>query len=193
MRNQSGVQKAKRGVDRRAVALLSVGGVLLVGGLLAGRKRIAKLFSDLKLEGLHPMAKARIAAFLSDVETQLGYKPIITSGYRTQAQQQKLQQSGNPNAVSAGTSPHVYGLAIDANFTKDGVQLHSRSGRLAWEQSGIPALARRHGLRWGGDFNKPDVVHFDYGWSPTIAVAKLNEAKARYGAQWMQADLRQIA
>ena len=192
MRRQVKVGRGGRNPNGRAVALLSVGGALLVGGFLAGRARIARLFNDRKLDGLHPLARARMVAFLSEVEARLGYTPTITSGYRTQAEQQRLQRAGNANAVSAGTSPHVYGLAIDANFTRRGARLHSGSGRAAWEMSGIPALARRHGLRWGGDFSRPDVVHFDYGWSPTIAAAKLNEATARFGGQWMQADLRQI-
>ena len=192
MRRQVKVRGGGRTPNGRAGALLAVGGALRGGGRLAGRARIARLFNDRKLDGLHPLARARMAAFLSEVEARLGYTPTITSGYRTQAEQQRLQRAGNANAVSAGTSPHVYGLAIDANFTRRGAQLHSGSDKAAWEMSGIPALARRHGLRWGGDFSRPDVVHFDYGWSPTIAATKLNEATARFGGQWMQADLRQI-
>lgn len=178
--------------DRRPLLWLTAGGVLLAAGLLAGRRVVAQLINGSRLSELHPRARARIAAFLEAVQQRLGYSVRITSGYRTQQRQAELQRV-NPYAVSAGTSPHVYGLAIDANFSKGGETLHSRSSLAAWEASGIPALARAYGLRWGGDFTTRDTVHFDYGWGASIAQAKLREAKARFGeARWFTADLRTI-
>lgn len=171
---------------------IAAGGALIVAGLFAGRKRVQALLNGSKLEGLHPKAKERFTAFLTEVQNRLGYSVYITSGYRTQQRQAALQK-GNKYAVSAGTSPHVYGLGIDANFSKDGRALTSKTSPNDWEASGIPALARRYGMRWGGDFASRDVVHFDYGWSPALAQSKLKEAKARFGETgWFTADLRQI-
>lgn len=177
--------------NKRAIGLIALGGALLIGGLCAGKKKIVQLFSDIKLNDLNPAAKEKFTAFLNDVKTNLGWEPVITSGYRTQQRQAALMKT-NAKAVSAGTSPHVYGLAIDANFRKYGLQLSSKSSVSAWEASGIPKLARQHGLRWGGDFSNADVVHFDYGWDPTIAQATFKKAVETYGNDWMKADLRTL-
>lgn len=185
-------RRAVKVANRRPLIWIAAGGILLAVGLFAGRKQIVRFINGSKLNELHPVAREKITAFLNKVQQQLGYTVRITSGYRTQQRQAELQQT-NKYAVSAGTSPHVYGLAIDANFSKNGRTLHAKSSLAEWEASGIPTLARNLGLRWGGDFAARDTVHFDYGWGPAVARAKLQAAKARFGdKKWFTADLRTI-
>lgn len=112
---------------------------------------------------LNPKAKQKFKDFIKAIEDGLGYSVIITSGYRTFEKQQSLYDSGQTTA-RGGRSYHNYGMAIDINAVKLGTWLRMGSSKIAWEESGIPQLAKNMGLRWGGDFsNFYDPVHFDLG------------------------------
>ncbi len=100
-----------------------------------------------------------------------GYEVILTSSYRTSAEQKKLynaykNQSGGRAAKS---SKHTLKIAVDLNLKKNGVLLKKSSSREEWEASGIPAIAKNMGFRWGGDFiGNYDPVHFDLGNDFTV-------------------------
>lgn len=81
------------------------------------------------------------------------------------------QKKGYTVTITSALRPgdngfHGKGGAIDINLAKDGQVWGLRVGQTskqAWEDTGLPAYARSIGLRWGGDFSTPDVVHFDIG------------------------------
>jgi hypothetical protein len=121
---------------------------------------------------LHPDAQPRFLALLQAIEA-LGYRVLLTSSWR-----------------AGGTDPHAYGLALDLNIIHiaTGVQYGMKVGRTSkaeWEATGVPALIRRLGFRWGGDFVTPwpdlqgnlhaayDPVHVDdCKRNPTAQLAK---------------------
>lgn len=129
---------------------------------------------------LHPAAKKVFREFIAEAEKR-GYSIIITSGYRTFAEQQK-QYILNSNNAQPGYSFHNFGMAIDINMIgPDGSYIKS-TAKNKWEQSGIPALAKKLGFRWGGDFvGYYDPVHFDLGYTYSINDLR-NKALTQYGS-----------
>lgn len=97
--------------------------------------------------------------------------PFLTQTLRTNEEQNKLFAQGRttPGKVvtnaRAGQSLHNYGHAFDIAF-KDA------KGKVDWEDtepySRFAAIAKRHGLAWGGDWKSfKDVPHFEppnYTW-----------------------------
>lgn len=77
----------------------------------------------------------------------------FTSGFRDLAEQRALfaRQGSRGLAAQPGRSYHNYGLALD--FVADTPTAQTRAG----------TLAESVGLRWGGRFRPPDVVHIDAG------------------------------
>lgn len=103
----------------------------------------------------------------------------------------------NPNALvrtfkdGGEGSAHTYGLALDLNLRKGGKSYTQEVPYTEWEKTGVPALARSMGFRWGGDFTtykwkgkkdwtNRDPVHFDLkDQYDTVKLAA--KAKAKYG------------
>lgn len=151
------------------------------------------------IKKLHPLAQPVFRAFIKDV-TDMGYKVVINSGYRTfqdqytqwlaglsDADRTKVKAGADPskfkskNAV-AGRSGHNYGMAIDMNIYKDGKVWLKADPDSKWEATGIPKLAKeKYGMTWGGDLNGyQDAVHFDL--SKKYGIDKLyNAAIKQYG------------
>jgi hypothetical protein len=113
------------------------------------------------LKDLNPMAVTRFKKFIADVEQKLGYKVIITSGYRDFKQQAK-EHAANAKNAPAGRSYHNYGLAIDINLVKGTKVINKSSPMAVWADSGVLKIAKDNGLTWGGSFaGYYDPVHFD--------------------------------
>lgn len=102
----------------------------------------------------------------------LGHAMMVTDGVRTLAQQQALYAQGrhghpgpivtNADGIGLTRSNHQvrsdgYGHAIDACFVLDGKP--SWAETLPWGTYG--ARAKAHGLKWGGDWTKPDKPHVE--------------------------------
>lgn len=104
----------------------------------------------------------KFVAFINEVESRTSYKVLITDGVRTYAQQAELHKK-NPSNAKPGTSKHEKKNAIDLNLTKGGVITHRKAtSKAEWEKTGVPAIAREMGFRWGGDFKSyHDPVHFE--------------------------------
>jgi hypothetical protein len=114
------------------------------------------------IEKLHPSVRDKFAKFFADVERKLGLQMIATSGTRTDEEQALLNKE-NPANAKAGLSDHNYGFALDINvLDKSGkVILRKASPKAEWEKSGVIAIAKQHGINWGGDFKSyADNVHF---------------------------------
>lgn len=106
---------------------------------------------------------APYAKHLVDVAQQAGLRPVLTSTYRSTADQSRLyaRRSKNPYPVAPpGSSPHHTGLAFDLTLALVESEKHA----------GLAALGdywKRMGGRWGGDFKHYDPVHFDViSWGP---------------------------
>lgn len=93
------------------------------------------------------------------------YKILITSGYRSWAEQEVLKTQ-NPNNASPGYSTHNYGLAIDVNIidTSGNIVAKKDSSDSVWFNTGIVSLAKGLGFTWGGtSFGEyADRVHFGF-------------------------------
>jgi peptidoglycan LD-endopeptidase CwlK len=112
-----------------------------------------------KFKDLHPVFKYNLYRFLKTLN-QKGVRIIATSGYRSFEEQNELYQSGATN-TQAGYSMHNYGLGADLNLvTPSGTQLKMSSNRNSWLDT-IQGYENYH-LRWGGNFNLQDNVHFDF-------------------------------
>ena len=95
---------------------------------------------------------------LCDFANSLGLKIFITSAYRNSIVV--------PGAIvtPAVMSNHLVGHAIDCNIVDNGTYWNSEklAGELTGNVLALITFVRNHAiLRWGGDFNTRDVVHFD--------------------------------
>lgn len=104
------------------------------------------------LDKLQPVFRDLVKKFIAEVQTKTSYSVVITSGYRPEF-----------DSDYAYGSYHNYGGAIDCNLVKLGKWINSNSTVSEWKATGAVSIAERIGLRWGGDFSKPDVIHFDFG------------------------------
>jgi hypothetical protein len=116
------------------------------------------LANDAKLKLLPASNRVRFAAFLVACKA-MGWAPIITSGVRTATQQAGLNAANPKNPVKVGTHD---GRALDLNFIKGNIHLKKASPAAEWRASGIIALAKTLGIKWGGEIFKTyyDPVHF---------------------------------
>lgn len=141
---------------------------------------------------LHPKFQPVVAEFIKAVEDRTGYKVIITSAGRSIQEQAKLYEENSSNA-KPGSSYHEFGMAVDINAQKGTTVLKKSTPVADWVGSGIPAIAKEFGLRWGGDFTSyHDPVHFDWGVRYSIAYLQ-GKAREQYGpvaANWIGNELQ---
>lgn len=114
------------------------------------------------LDQLNPSVRGQFISFIKDIES-MGYKVVITSGYRSFQKQASLKAQDSRNAAP-GFSSHNYGTALDLVLVKDGKMIQKNAPRSEWIDTGVPRLAKKkYGMRWGGDFpGYHDPVHFDF-------------------------------
>lgn len=118
-----------------------------------------------KIQTLNKEQYSIFEQFVQDIETQTEWGVLITSTYRTTAEQELLKQKDTRNA-SAGHSKHNFGKAIDINLYKKsslwGKWLIKSSSKKRWESTGILKIANKYNLDWGGNFKSYyDPVHFE--------------------------------
>lgn len=167
------------------IALIAGGGFIALAALaFAFRKQAVKYILDAHHEKhiakLHPAVQDLFRQFIAEVE-KMGWAVIITRSFSTHAEQQALIDKGNKQAALPGNSPHQYGMAIDINLQKGMKWVKMDSPNSEWEATGAPSIARKLGIRWGGDFtgkNKGDRVHFDKWMLP------VNQMKALATSQF---------
>lgn len=110
---------------------------------------------------LNPAERQHFINFFNDVQ-KMGYAVVITSAYRSTADQIR-QKNANPKNATPCFSAHEYGIAIDLNLVKDGKWINKNSPLDLWRSTGVVDLAKnKYNMRWGGDFpGYKDPVHFD--------------------------------
>lgn len=152
-------------MNRRVTYVLlgvAIGGIIL----FATRKQIGKaiqygltLQQERQIKTLNPAVQNRFRELIKAIEAK-GYNVIITSPYRSINKQQRLFEE-RKTTVPGGHSTHNYGIAIDINAQKNTKWYGLNTSKGEWEKTGIPALIRSYGFRWGGDFSAYDPVHID--------------------------------
>jgi hypothetical protein len=112
------------------------------------RFRSTRRVSDPAL--LEPNMRAAVQAVIADAEAH-GIKLMIFETYRSQERQVELFNQHASQLKKVGV--HHYGLACD--IVKD------VNGEPSWKGSFsfLQALAKAHGLIWGGDWGTPNVHH----------------------------------
>lgn len=86
------------------------------------------------------------------------FNDLTKSGYKISS----LGEGGYSYRNVAGTnnlSKHAFGDAVDIN-PRQNPQAYGATGNFAASGIDPAALARQNGLKWGGDWNKPDTMHF---------------------------------
>lgn len=117
--------------------------------------------NEAHVQSMAPSVRGTVRAFLRDIEA-LGYTPKIRDSVRTYQQQAAYKRQDSRNAAP-GHSSHETGIAIDMDLYKGGRVFSKRTPRNAWVNTGVPALAKKYGIRWGGNFRGyPDNNHFDF-------------------------------
>jgi peptidoglycan L-alanyl-D-glutamate endopeptidase CwlK len=117
--------------------------------------------SETKLAAVAPELAARVRAMAATLAAR-GITIRVVSGLRSTAEQARLYASraSNPRPVAApGTSLHEFGRAVDVAIV----------GRGTWPEVG--AAGEAAGLRWGGRFNRVDLVHFELATGAQAAPA----------------------
>ena len=106
-------------------------------------------------------AQDKFRAFAETLQQNyLGYTMTVNAVYRTFARSVQLKKQNSKNAAP-GRSLHNYALAFDANFTDPLGRTYLKKERKPWVESGIPEIARKAGMVWGGNFGGYiDSVHF---------------------------------
>lgn len=115
-----------------------------------------------KIKDLTPEMQERTKKLIAYANSH-GYDVKITSGYRSQAQQDELRtkyEAKGQTRRAAKVSPHTAGKAIDIRVMKDGKRCEA-----GYDLLGEYAVSEL-GMRWGGNFKNWDVEkwHFDYDW-----------------------------
>lgn len=120
--------------------------------------------SSRKAKGIDPNVWTKVLAVLRRMD-DLGHPMIVTDGFRTTEQQQTLYAQGRTSPGKIVTyadgvvnkSNHQSGRAVDCCFLVDGKP--SWDERLPWSLYG--RIAKENGLKWGGDWKKPDKPHIE--------------------------------
>ena len=120
----------------------------------------------------------RFLGFFTELaETYHEYVIYINATFRPLERSLSLKQT-NPKNAYPGKSDHNYGTAIDmqVDLPGGGITLGKEGSKSLWRRTGIPDLAARHGIEWGGDFkNYNDDVHFYLGPKSISAVVRPDE------------------
>jgi peptidoglycan L-alanyl-D-glutamate endopeptidase CwlK len=122
-----------------------------------------------KLLGVHPDLQTRVPQILSAMAV-LGFEMRVTDGLRTLEQQQELYALGRskPGHIVTNADGVVhpsnhqqktdgFGHAVDCTFWVEGEP--SWAEDLPWRCYG--ECAKALGLKWGGDWGKPDKPHIE--------------------------------
>lgn len=134
-----------------------------------------------RLEGQHPSLVAAVTVVL-DVMDRLGHPMVVTDGVRTLVQQQALYAQGRTTPgkivtyangvarpIGTGKSNHQvwadgFGHAVDCTFVVDldadgDMDDPTWDERRPWRLYG--EVAKSQGLKWGGDWTRPDKPHVE--------------------------------
>lgn len=118
-----------------------------------------------EIAALNKDYSVRFGHFIDDIEKNTEWRVEIISGLRSKEEQLQLKKD-NPRNATVNRSRHVLGRAVDLNlYRRNGFlfeHLKKGNSKASWRATGVPELAKRHGLLWGGNYrNYHDPVHFE--------------------------------
>lgn len=129
------------------------------------------------LKQIHPEVRENFRNFFNELDNEYkGFSMIINSTGRTWEDSLRLQKK-NPKNADPGKSTHNYQIAIDINIVTAGSSISSKllkkdTEKSEWINYGIPDVAQKHGILWGGNINGYyDPVHFYFN----LAAADTNK------------------
>jgi hypothetical protein len=169
-----------RRLNQSVISLVFVFGLYMASMLT--RRAINQQQNEDEIKTVSSEVNKTFDHFIKAIETETDWNVHITSGKRSRAEQEKLYHQNKKNA-KPGTSKHELGLALDINLYSTFTLQHIRKAdsKSAWEATGVPAIAKRFGLKWGGEFRTYHYpVHFEitkkaFGNSPENNNAHLPE------------------
>jgi len=135
----------------------------------------------MKLDTLEPEFRAIVEKVIEEVSAATGLEWRATSCRRTIAEQDKLYAQGRTTKgqivtkAKGGQSPHNFGLAVDCcPLTVDKEDFWWAAPAGYWDVYG--AIAKEHGLVWGGDWKFLDLPHIETkDWKTTQAAWRRGE------------------
>jgi len=162
--------KKRKPLIRRLINILFVIIIVTVGYVLYTivydlRVRFINRSELNELAGKNKEYEVRFERFIDDIEKESEWKVKIISGLRSRKEQIQLKHD-NPRNASVNKSRHVLGRAIDINlYKREGIftiWLKKFSSKADWQKTGVPKIAKRYKLLWGGTYrNYHDPVHFE--------------------------------
>ncbi|WP_106768628.1 M15 family metallopeptidase [Paenibacillus faecalis] len=181
--------KVKTRVKRKKKTTFIIIAILLAILYMQLSTTIDNFISDPDIEdapsitGIHPVVLDQKNKLVAQTR-ELGIKIIITDGYRSNEEQERLYKQGRSakgdivTNARAGESMHNYGLAIDfALRLNDGSVIWdleydgNGNGKSDWME--VVAVAKDLGFQWGGDWtNFPDYPHLQMDFGLTIKELK---------------------
>lgn len=117
------------------------------------------------LARLAPAMRAAVTRTLADCRTR-GIDAVVYEGYRARETAVAYYKRGRTQVPPQGIvtsapdetySWHGYGLAVDIISASKGWKVGH-----TWHAM-VAELARPHGLKWGGDWTRPDLPHHQWG------------------------------
>lgn len=136
--------------------------------------------SEARLADVNPQLANRIRLMAAELRAE-GINIMVTSGYRSFAEQNALYEQGRTRPGSivtnarGGQSLHNYGLAVDVVPLDANGQPNWNVSNSVWQRIG--AAGKRQGLEWGGDWTSfVDRPHFQMtaGRSTSSLLAQYN-------------------
>lgn len=123
---------------------------------------------------LEPGTRARVKALIADAAAQ-GTDLMVFETFRSTGRQMELYNHGATKLKNVGV--HNYGLACDI--------VKSVGGQPSWKGdfTFLGALAKAHGLIWGGDWGRPDVKH-TFVDAVHVQRCTLDEQPNLFGGLW---------
>lgn len=170
------IQEYQKKVEQESSGFLAT----IETGVSAVVDKVLNYAQEQEIKKLAPPVQQKFRSLVTAIENK---------GYRVWINPQSIVRTFMGGGIN---SAHTYGLAIDINMSKDGKDYKMDTPYKEWEATGVPALAKSMGFRWGGDFTtyiphgKPktwtnrDTVHFDLKSQYDTAVLSV-KAKAKYG------------
>lgn len=111
---------------------------------------VLKPSQDKIIAHLHEKYRDKFRQFIDAVEKETKYNIIITVGYISWLDQQKLHEK-DPKNPKPGDSFNNYGLAINILATNSVTFLRKKSSQADWDKSGIPKIAEKFGIKQNSD------------------------------------------
>jgi len=129
----------------------------------AGKLRNLPAFED--KTGRAAMCNPAVVDTLADLAKEAqrrGYRIVVTSSFRTTADQQRLRRTRGSYgkggfAAAPGTSPHEFGQAIDFQVWKGNKKITIGRNSTPW----VLSILSKHNMVWGGTFSTREPWHFN--------------------------------